>query len=102
MLRTVSPLRVAPPSRRQAQAGSRDSRQDAGATRFRSQRLYIYPATSAVQTFDSSRSKTLAAYPTANVTHVPIATHQVKATCDHPHKYSSIANPQIMPTIVPL
>jgi hypothetical protein len=58
-------------------------------------------AISAVQAFDGILHKPLAAYPTANVTQVPIATHQVKATRDHPHKYSSIANPQIMPTIAP-
>src|ERR1700691_2199390 len=40
----------------------------------------------------------LIAYPTAKVTHVPIATHHVKATCVHLHKYSSIMSPQIMPT----
>jgi hypothetical protein len=54
------------------------------------------------QAFDELRHKPLAAYPTANVTQVPIATHQVKATCVPFHKYSSIANPQSMPTIAPL
>ena len=58
-------------------------------------------AISAVQAFASFLHRTLAAYPTAKVTQVPIATHQVNATCDHPHKYNSIANPQIMPTIAP-
>jgi len=43
----------------------------------------------------------LVAYPTANVTHVPVATHQVKATLVHRHKYSSTARPAIIPAIAP-
>src|SRR5215472_12594867 len=38
---------------------------------------------SVVQAFDFSSSKQLPAYPTANVTHVSIATHHVNATCDN-------------------
>jgi len=43
----------------------------------------------------------LAAYPTAKVTQVPIATHQVNATWDPRHRYSPVANPHTIPTVAP-
>ena len=39
--------------------------------------------------------------PEANVTVVPIATHQVQGTRDHSQRYSSHARPNPVPTIAP-
>src|SRR5208283_3631156 len=56
---------------------------------------------SVVQGVDFRSIRKLAEYPMAKVTQVPVATHQVNATCDHPHRYNSAPNPQIMPAMAP-
>jgi hypothetical protein len=59
----------------------------------------VYFASFAVKSFPVPLK--LKAYPTANVTTVPIATYQVHGTFVKSQIYSSVTNPNSIPTIAP-